>query len=67
MEQTYLSIADAAELAGISRQTMGYHIDNGSVATVEIAGRRLITQTEAERFAGITRKRGPKPKEPAKA
>lgn len=63
----YLSIAEAARLAGMTRSTMGYHIAQGSVKAVPVAGRQLIEKGEAERFAAIPRKRGPKPKAEAAA
>lgn len=58
----YLTISQAAELAGIKRSTMGYHCQRGLVKTVEIGGRKLIERPEAERFAGIARRPGRKPK-----
>jgi excisionase family DNA binding protein len=53
-----LSVRVAADRLGISASRLYLLIEQGRVATVAVAGRRLIDAAELERFAGVPRVAG---------
>lgn len=48
--QGLLTPADAARELGMSRQLIHFHVHRGNLATVTVAGRRLVQRSDLEAF-----------------
>ena len=55
-----LTVSQAAELRGVSRQAINHLIRQNKLAAVDIAGRRFVRRSELEKFEPD---RGGRPKE----
>jgi excisionase family DNA binding protein len=55
-----LTVTQAAELRGVTRQAINHLIRQGKMPTVEIAGRRFVRRKDVE---GFEPDRGGRPKE----
>ena len=55
--QDILTIAQAARVAGLSRQSMNDAVGRGAVPIYWIAGKRCVLRHEAEKYGQIARER----------